>query len=242
MNGDILVGAAKSARDALDYWGLFATIAGVVILAIYTTATLWQVKLTKAALTQARESSLAALAEAQRSYEATEKSNKIAAAALEETRKSNEHTAESNRIARQSMEMSKRAWLTLDGVSGDNPDRVHLVIKNTGGAPATSIEIPIVEGWIDIEREQANPRPVKASCILQRSLGNGESAEADIFLDLPEDLDIQRVKSGQERLWAAIIVMYHDGFALQRMLLTCAFLCKNPTIPAGQWSRVGEKI
>jgi hypothetical protein len=72
MSSDILVGAAKTARDALDYWTVGATIAGVIVLILYTAVTFWQARLTSAALEQTR-----------RSNKATEDSNEIARRALE---------------------------------------------------------------------------------------------------------------------------------------------------------------
>jgi|GEM_PF-5053831 len=65
MSGDI-VGAAKTARDALDYLTFGVTILGVAVLILYTTATLWQAWLTKAALALTRKSN-----------ESAEKNNEI---------------------------------------------------------------------------------------------------------------------------------------------------------------------
>jgi hypothetical protein len=113
MSGDILVGAAKSARDALDYWTLGATIAGVVILAIYTTATLWQARLTNAALTETR-----------RSNKATEKSNEIAERSLELGKRA---------WLVAGLEPVIPAPLTFS--------HYQIRVTNVGGMPATNVEI-----------------------------------------------------------------------------------------------------
>ena len=69
MTCDILAAAAKHGPDAVDYarYNLWATLGGVILLAIYTAVTAWQAMLTRAAL-----------AETRRSNDATKKSNELA--------------------------------------------------------------------------------------------------------------------------------------------------------------------
>jgi hypothetical protein len=104
--------AAQHARDWVDYWTLAFTIVGVIILACYTAAAIWQAILTRRAIREARES--------------TEKSTRIATDSLVLGRR-----------AWLVVHMSDNGFPPIPhGISPRISISSHVHVQNTGGVPA----------------------------------------------------------------------------------------------------------
>jgi len=215
MIGDVIVGAAKGVRDALDYWTLGATIVGVLILAIYTAAALWQASLTNAVLTETR-----------RSNEAIQKSNEL--------------TAEGNRMQREALIAASRARVSITSGPYNAPLAVGTTeivfnLKNAGLGCATDV---IVKSGYEIvgkpleDCSLLNP----AVIVLRRaSFGPGANAALHFSCGSLSEEDVSDLNEQRRWLYVLGVITYEDGTGSARETKICVCYRLNPNTPGESW-------
>lgn len=206
MSGDIFVGAANGARDALDYWTLGATIAGVVILAIYTAATLWQAKLTNAVL-----------AETRRSNEAIQKSNEIA--------------AESNRMQREAIIETTRARVVMTSGPYNAPltageSQVVFNIKNMGLGCASNLVIKTGYGIFSAPLKDCSRLKAETIFLSRAKFGSGANAALRCHFEPLTEEDVSDLNARRRWLYALAVLTYEDGTGSERITRVC--VCYSP--------------
>jgi hypothetical protein len=193
MTGDIIVGAAKHARDWVDYWTVGATVAGAAILLAYTIAAFRQATLTARALREAEKSREETTAAALRSDDAAKKSNEIATRALE---------------------LGRRAWLvpSLDFkslVEAGAERRVVVYIANTGGVPGVI--------------EEARAAVTVEGIVRQEFIGfggtivtPGQSPQDSLVITIHPSATYQEIASPETPISVTCRVEYTDVFRKRR--------------------------
>jgi hypothetical protein len=212
MIGDIIVGAAKGARDALDYWTLGATIVGVLILAIYTAAALWQATLTNAVLTETR-----------RSNEAIQKSNEL--------------TAEGNRMQREALIAASRARLSITSGPYNAPlaagaTEIVFNLKNAGLGCATDVIVKSGHEIFDKPLEDCSPLNPTTLVLRRASFPPGANAALHFGCGSLSEKDASDLNEQRRWLYVLGIITYEDGTGSARETKVCAYYLPNPNSPA----------